>query len=112
MPFAPVHPGSTVGPGVYGPTPEPAQGPRWIQCGLDEARTESSGGLAPVLEWAHKHLDQPLTLDALAQKALMSTRTFARRFREETGTTPHQWLTPSAPVECPTAARNDKRFHR
>jgi len=27
MPFAPVHPGSTVGPGVYGPTPEPAQGP-------------------------------------------------------------------------------------
>jgi transcriptional regulator GlxA family with amidase domain len=23
----------------------------------------------------------------------MSPRTFARRFREETGTTPHQWLT-------------------
>jgi transcriptional regulator GlxA family with amidase domain len=28
----------------------------------------------------------------LAQKAAMSPRTFARRFREETGTTPHQWL--------------------
>ena len=60
---------------------------------LHPIRTESSGGLAPVLEWAHKHLDQPLTVDELAQKALMSTRTFARRFREETGTTPHQWLT-------------------
>ena len=60
---------------------------------LHPIRTESSGGLAPVLEWAHKHLDQPLTVDELAQKAFMSTRTFARRFREETGTTPHQWLT-------------------
>jgi AraC family transcriptional activator FtrA len=56
-------------------------------------RAESSGGLARVLEWAQGRLDQPLTVDALARRATMSTRTFARRFRDETGATPHQWLT-------------------
>jgi AraC family transcriptional activator FtrA len=56
-------------------------------------RAESSGGLARVLDWAQSRLDEPLTVDALAQRAAMSTRTFARRFRDETGTTPHQWLT-------------------
>ena len=56
-------------------------------------RTESKGGLAPVLEWAQKHMDQSLTVDLLARKASMSVRTFARRFQEETGTTPHQWIT-------------------
>lgn len=29
----------------------------------------------------------------LADRAAMSARTFARRFAEATGTTPHQWLT-------------------
>ena len=29
----------------------------------------------------------------LARRAHMSPRTFARRFRAETGTTPHHWLT-------------------
>jgi AraC family transcriptional activator FtrA len=56
-------------------------------------RAGSKGGLAPVLDWAQEHIDRPLTVDELAQNAVMSTRTFARRFREETGTTPHQWLT-------------------
>ena len=55
-------------------------------------RAESEGGLAPVLDWAQEHLDRRLTVEELAGKALMSTRTFARRFRQETGTTPHQWL--------------------
>lgn len=59
---------------------------------LHPIRKESSGGLAPVLEWAQKHLRQELSVDELARKAHMSDRTFARRFREETGTTPHQWL--------------------
>lgn len=56
-------------------------------------RAESSGGLARVLDWAQSRLDEPLSVDALARRAMMSTRTFARRFRAETGTTPHQWLT-------------------
>src|SRR5262245_33438657 len=55
-------------------------------------RAESNRGLAPVLDWAQEHLDRRLTIGELARKALMSTRTFARRFRQETGTTPHQWL--------------------
>jgi AraC family transcriptional activator FtrA len=56
-------------------------------------RAEATGGLARVLEWAQGRLDQPLTVDTLARRATMSPRTFARRFRDETGATPHRWLT-------------------
>ncbi|QQC89488.1 helix-turn-helix domain-containing protein [Streptomyces alfalfae] len=42
---------------------------------------------------ALKHLADPLTLAALAEVESMSVRTFSRRFREETGLTPMQWLT-------------------
>jgi transcriptional regulator GlxA family with amidase domain len=48
--------------------------------------------LGPVLVWMNENLDAELSVDALASKAMMSSRTFARRFRDETGTTPHQWL--------------------
>ncbi|GAA1220194.1 helix-turn-helix domain-containing protein [Kitasatospora nipponensis] len=43
--------------------------------------------------WALEHLDRPLTLRELAERAQMSVRTFTRRFREETGSSPGQWLT-------------------
>jgi transcriptional regulator GlxA family with amidase domain len=49
--------------------------------------------LAPLLAWASDHLDEPLSVEKLAAHAHMSPRTFARRFRDETGTTPLQWLT-------------------
>lgn len=49
-------------------------------------------GLGDVLEWAKHHLDQPLQVEVLAARALMSARTFARRFKTATGTTPHRWL--------------------
>jgi transcriptional regulator GlxA family with amidase domain len=42
--------------------------------------------------WALHRLDEPLTLRVLAQHAGLSQRTFMRRFTEETGTTPLQWL--------------------
>ena len=48
--------------------------------------------LADVLTYAVEHLDEPLTVDDLAARALMSPRTFARRFRAATGTTPYAWL--------------------
>ena len=48
--------------------------------------------LAVTLDWALTHLDRPLTVELLARKALTSPRTFARRFRAVTGTTPLQWL--------------------
>jgi transcriptional regulator GlxA family with amidase domain len=48
--------------------------------------------LGPVLEWARRHLDRPLTVAELAREAHLSTRTLARRFREGLGTTPLRWL--------------------
>ena len=48
--------------------------------------------LQPTLDWAREHLDQPLSVEQLAAHAAMSPRTFARRFKAHTGTTPHEWL--------------------
>jgi transcriptional regulator GlxA family with amidase domain len=52
-----------------------------------------SEGFAPHLDWILSNLHQPHTVTTLARRASMSTRTFARRFVEETGTTPMQWVT-------------------
>ena len=43
-------------------------------------------------EWALAHLAEPLTLEALARNARVSARTFSRRFVEDTGYTPMQWV--------------------
>lgn len=51
-----------------------------------------SDSLAPITDWMVQHLDEELSVDELAKRALMSSRTFARRFRAETGTTPAAWL--------------------
>jgi transcriptional regulator GlxA family with amidase domain len=45
-----------------------------------------------TLAWAVGHLDADLSVNELAARSAMSPRTFARRFRESHGTTPHQWL--------------------
>lgn len=58
----------------------------------DPIRAAANGGLAPLLQWAEAHLDEALLVKDLARKAAMSPRTFARRFRAQTGTTPHRWL--------------------
>jgi AraC family transcriptional activator FtrA len=50
-------------------------------------------GLAPVLRWLESNVARQLSVDQLAARAGMSPRTFARQFRRQTGTTPHQWLT-------------------
>jgi transcriptional regulator GlxA family with amidase domain len=49
--------------------------------------------LAPLLTWMVEHLHEPLTVEQLAARCYTSPRTFARRFRAETGTTPYSWLT-------------------
>ena len=49
--------------------------------------------LEPLLSWLIAHLDRPIDIEAMARRAHMAPRTFARRFRAETGTTPHDWLT-------------------
>jgi transcriptional regulator GlxA family with amidase domain len=49
--------------------------------------------LSDLLTWMAEHLEQELSVDQLAARMHLSPRTFARRFRAETGTTPHHWLT-------------------
>ncbi|MBN9040231.1 MAG: AraC family transcriptional regulator [Rhizobiales bacterium 62-47] len=46
------------------------------------------GRFAPLLAWAREHLDQPLTVERMAEQAGMSARHFARAFQGETGVTP------------------------
>ncbi|MEV0973864.1 GlxA family transcriptional regulator [Microtetraspora glauca] len=48
--------------------------------------------LEPVLSWIEDNLAQEVTLAAMAARSGLSERTFSRRFREQTGTTPLQWL--------------------
>ncbi|MFI6443123.1 helix-turn-helix domain-containing protein [Kitasatospora sp. NPDC050543] len=54
---------------------------------------EGGDSLAGLLDWMRHHLDQELTVEQLAARVHMAPRTFARRFQQETGTTPHRWLT-------------------
>jgi transcriptional regulator GlxA family with amidase domain len=53
---------------------------------------EAGGSLEATRRWAAERLDDPLDVAAMSRHAGVSPRTFARRFREETGTTPLQWL--------------------
>jgi transcriptional regulator GlxA family with amidase domain len=52
----------------------------------------SGDRLSGLLDWVRGNLNEPHTLDALAERALMSRRTFTRRFRLATGTTVGAWL--------------------
>jgi transcriptional regulator GlxA family with amidase domain len=47
---------------------------------------------AATRAWALEQLHEPLDLRRLARHAKMSVRTFTRRFREETGVSPAEWL--------------------
>ncbi|MFE6775944.1 helix-turn-helix domain-containing protein [Streptomyces sp. NPDC057702] len=50
------------------------------------------GTLAPLLDWVTGRLDEPVTVDDLAARAGVSARTLARRFADQLGTSPGQWL--------------------
>ncbi|PPK70361.1 helix-turn-helix domain-containing protein [Actinokineospora auranticolor] len=52
----------------------------------------TSDSLQPVLAWMLENLAEEHTVAALAHRARMSERSFARHFVAETGTTPHKWL--------------------
>lgn len=52
-----------------------------------------SVAFGPLLDWMTENIDIEVSVDALAARAHMSPRTFARRFKAETGSTPHAWLT-------------------
>jgi len=53
---------------------------------------ESGAGTAAARAWALEHLDASIGLEDWADRAVMSVRTFTRRFRAETGQSPHTWL--------------------
>ena len=46
----------------------------------------------PVMRWLADNLDRELSLDDIAARAGMSTRSLNRHFREQTGSSPLQWL--------------------
>ncbi|HEX2039041.1 MAG TPA: GlxA family transcriptional regulator [Acidimicrobiales bacterium] len=48
--------------------------------------------IAALQQWLPDHLDEDLSVEALARRAAMSPRTFARAFRNETGTTPAAYV--------------------
>lgn len=48
--------------------------------------------LSDLLAWVRANLDHPHTLDSLAERSLMSRRTFTRHFRQLTGNTVGNWL--------------------
>ncbi|MEW1690652.1 GlxA family transcriptional regulator [Streptomyces sp. NPDC091265] len=58
----------------------------------DYAPTPQGATLDPLLDWLQENLSRDLALVDIAARAGTSTRTLIRRFREQTGTTPLQWL--------------------
>jgi AraC family transcriptional activator FtrA len=59
---------------------------------IDRVADEPVGSLEGTRRWAVERLAEPLDVAAMASHAAVSPRTFARRFRQETGTTPLRWL--------------------
>lgn len=54
--------------------------------------TGDSGSLERTMRWLRGRIGEPLTLSDIARHAAISPRTLNRRFREQTGSTPLQWL--------------------
>jgi transcriptional regulator GlxA family with amidase domain len=48
--------------------------------------------MAALQEWALAHLDEDLSVERLARRALVSPRTLARRFTDSCGATPAAWV--------------------
>ncbi|MDO0925788.1 helix-turn-helix domain-containing protein [Streptomyces sp. TG1A-8] len=62
---------------------------QYVERPLPRASCDTVG---EVLVWMEEHLDQEVTVEQLAARAHMAPRTFARRFQQETGTTPYRWI--------------------
>ncbi|WP_299528634.1 helix-turn-helix domain-containing protein [uncultured Streptomyces sp.] len=62
---------------------------QYVERPLPRTRCDTVGD---TLAWMEGHLEQEMTVDQLAALTHMSPRTFARRFQQETGTTPYRWL--------------------
>lgn len=54
--------------------------------------SSSDSRFSEVLQWVSNHLDQPHSIDSLANRAAMSRRSFTRHFHQATGMSFKQWL--------------------
>ncbi|MFC9653724.1 MULTISPECIES: GlxA family transcriptional regulator [unclassified Streptomyces] len=59
---------------------------------LEQPPVPAGAMMEPLLRWMEENAGRELTLKDIAARAATSTRTLNRRFREQTGTTPLQWL--------------------
>ena len=61
---------------------------------IEQPMPASSGDarLQALLEWLQSHLAEPHSIDSLAQRAVMSRRSFTRHFQQATGASVLQWL--------------------
>lgn len=50
------------------------------------------GSIGSLLQWIERNIRKELSLPVIARRAAMSTRTLSRRFREQVGATPAQWI--------------------
>jgi transcriptional regulator GlxA family with amidase domain len=63
---------------------------QYIEHPLPPERGDDAIGAS--LHWMEGHLTEQITVEQLSARAHMAPRTYARRFQQETGTTPHQWV--------------------
>ena len=59
---------------------------------ITHAPPSSGASLEPLLTWLAANVHRAVDLEGMARQAATSSRTLSRRFREQTGTTPLQWL--------------------
>ena len=59
---------------------------------IEHKAPECTESMGPLLLWMERNLGQNLSLSIVARHARTSTRTLSRRFREQVGMTPAQWL--------------------
>lgn len=64
---------------------------QFVERPVPQAATVGSA-VAQTMEWARRHLGEPLTVTELARHARSAPRTFVRHFTALTGTTPGRWL--------------------
>ncbi len=59
---------------------------------LLQAQTAAEAPFVGLIDWMQAHLDRPLDVPALAQRAGLSERSFYRKFTEATGKTPTHFV--------------------
>jgi transcriptional regulator GlxA family with amidase domain len=65
---------------------------QYVEAPVPLQRRAGTDELSGLLDWVVANLHADLSVEELSRRAHMSARTFARRFRETTGTTPHRWV--------------------